>query len=102
MSLRIERWAEIGEPNAQALRQCLEREGYSVFEWSDAPGTVYGTHSHAEDQSHWIISGALELTVDGESYTLRPGDRDFLPANTRHSAFVSGKEPVRYLIGAKY
>jgi mannose-6-phosphate isomerase-like protein (cupin superfamily) len=102
MSLRIERWAETGEPNAQALRWCLEREGYSVFEWSDAPGTVYGTHSHTEDQSHWIISGALELTVDGESYTLRPGDRDFLPANTRHSAFVFGNEPVRYLIGAKY
>ena len=102
MSLHIERWAEAGEPNAQAFRQRLESEGYSVFEWSDAPGTVYGTHSHAEDQSHWIISGALELTVDDKSYTLRAGDRDFLPANTRHSAFVPGNEPVRYLIGAKY
>ena len=102
MSLRLERWAETGEPNAQALRQRLAGEGYSVFEWSDAPGTVYGPHSHAEDQSHWIISGALELKVDGESYTLRAGDRDFLPANTTHSAFVSGNEPVRYLIGAKY
>ena len=102
MSLHLERWADTSEPNAQALRQRLESEGYSVFEWSDAPGTVYGPHSHAEDQSHWIISGALELTVDDKSYTLRAGDRDFLPANTRHSAFVPGNEPVRYLIGAKY
>ncbi len=102
MILRIERWADTGEPNAQALRQCLEREGYGVFEWSDAPGTIYSTHSHDEDQSHWIICGALELTVDDKSYTLRAGDRDFLPANTKHSAFVPGNEPVRYLIGAKY
>jgi quercetin dioxygenase-like cupin family protein len=102
MSLRIARWAETSEPNAQALCQRLAGEGYRVFEWSDAAGTVYGPHSHAEDQSHWIITGALELTVAGESYTLRAGDRDFLPANTTHSAFVSGNEPVRYLIGAKY
>jgi len=102
MSLRVERWNKSDKPIAQALRQRLESEGYSVFEWSDAPGTVYGTHSHAENQSHWIISGALELTVDAKSYTLRAGDRDFLPANTAHSAFVPGNEPVRYLIGAKY
>ena len=43
-----------------------------------------------------------ELTVGGESYTLRAGDRDFLPANTAHSAFVPGCEPVRYLIGTRY
>ena len=57
--------------------------------------------AHPEDQSHWIISGALQLTVGGETYTLRAGDRDFLPANTTHSAYVSGSETVRYLIGAR-
>lgn len=83
------------------LREALEQEGYSVFEWSDAPGTHYGAHRHAEDQSHWIVSGELELRIQGETYTLRAGDRDYLPANTVHSAFVPGDEPVRYLIGAR-
>ncbi len=101
MSLQVERWHEPETPDAQTLRERLQREGYSVFEWSDAPGTVYGPHSHTEDQSHWIVSGELELTVAGESYTLRAGDRDFLHANTTHSAFVPGNEPVRYLIGAR-
>ena len=101
MTLQVERWHESGTPDAQTLRKRLQHEGYSVFEWSDAPGTVYGPHSHPEDQSHWIVSGELELTVAGESYTLRRGDRDFLPANTTHSAFVPGNEPVRYLIGAR-
>lgn len=83
------------------LRKLLEAEGYSVFDWSDAPGTRYGAHRHAEDQSHWIVSGELELRVQGEVYTLRAGDRDFLPAGMVHSAFVPGQEPVRYLVGAK-
>ena len=80
----------------------MESEGYSVFEWTDAPGASYGLHSHAEDQSHWIVSGALVLRVGWEEYTLRAGDRDYLPANTEHSAVVPDDESVVYLIGAKY
>jgi quercetin dioxygenase-like cupin family protein len=102
MGFQVERWIKREKPDANALRQRLESQGYSVFEWTDAPGTVYGPHSHAEDQSHWIIGGELQLTVGAESYTLRAGDRDFLPAGTTHSAFVPGNEPVRYLIGARY
>ena len=88
-------------PIASKLRQVLESEGYSVFEWSDLPRTLYEAHEHDDDQSHWIISGALELTVNDQTYTLQAGDRDFLPAHTMHSASVPGSEPVRYLIGAK-
>jgi quercetin dioxygenase-like cupin family protein len=102
MSLRVEPWQGDEKPDAKALRMRLEREGYSVFEWSDAPGTVYGPHSHEEDQSHWIVSGELQLTVCQQTYVLRAGDRDFLPANTTHSALVPGNTPVRYLIGAKH
>ena len=102
MSLNIERWNEEGAPDKQILRGRMEREGYSVFEWRDAPGTSYRAHSHPEDQSHWIISGALTLRLGWEEYTLRAGDRDYLPANTEHSAVVSGDEPLIYLIGAKY
>lgn len=102
MSLNIERWNESGPPDKRELRKQMEAEGYSVFEWVDAPGTSYRVHSHPEDQSHWIISGALTLRLGFEEYTLRAGDRDFLPANTEHSAVVSGSEPVIYLIGAKY
>jgi quercetin dioxygenase-like cupin family protein len=102
MSIQIERWAEENVPDAAELKARLQNEGYSVFQWSDDPGTKYGPHAHAEDQSHWIVSGELELRVGHETYTLRAGDRDFLPANTIHSAFVPGNKPVTYLIGAKH
>lgn len=97
----VKRWSGSELPEARELRRKLESEGYCVFEWSDAPGTAYQPHSHNDDQSHWIISGALQLTVAGETYTLEAGDRDFLPAQTTHAAFVPGDEPVRYLIGSK-
>jgi quercetin dioxygenase-like cupin family protein len=99
--LDIRRWNESQKPDAADLRRRLESEGYGVTEWSDAPGTVYETHAHETDQTHWIISGELEFTVDRQIYLLRAGDRDFLPANTAHAAFVPGGKPVRYLIGVK-
>ena len=101
MGFRVENWAEAGTPDARSLRRRLEREGYTVFEWADRPGTVYAAHSHPEDQSHWMISGALTLSVEGEEYTLRAGDRDFLPAWTEHAARVEGSEAAVYLIGSK-
>jgi mannose-6-phosphate isomerase-like protein (cupin superfamily) len=102
MSIEVERWAGETSPDPQELKTKLTDDGYSAFLWTDAPGTKYGPHAHAEDQSHWILSGELELRVGYEIYTLGPGDRDFLPANTMHSAFVPGDEPVTYLIGAKH
>jgi quercetin dioxygenase-like cupin family protein len=101
MTFSVQRWNGTQAPRPGELRQILEEEGYSVFEWTDAPGTTYEPHAHNDDQSHWIISGALQLTVAGESYTLQAGDRDYLPANTTHAAFVPGNKSVRYLIGSK-
>ena len=101
MSIEVERWDHEAPPDARALRRRMELEGYRVFEWGDRPGTTYAPHSHPEDQSHWVLSGALTLIVEDEEYTLRAGDRDRLAAGTVHSARVEGSEPVVYLIGAK-
>ena len=88
--------------NSEDLQAVMESEGYSVFHWSDDVGAIYPVHMHGDNQSHWIISGRLELTVEGYGIVvLKPGDRDFMPAGTSHSAQVLGDEPVAYLIGAK-
>lgn len=98
---RVERWTKIYAPNAATLRGQLAAEGYRVYQWSDQPGAFYGQHKHAEEQSHWIISGSLELTVGGQRYVLNAGDRDFMAAETYHTARVVGDAPVLYLIGEK-
>lgn len=99
---RIERWRETYKPNAAMLRQIMVSEGYRVFQWSDSPWTVYPLHKHDNEQSHWIISGMLELTIENVgTFILGPGDRDFMPAGTYHSARVVSNEPVIYLIGER-
>jgi quercetin dioxygenase-like cupin family protein len=101
-SYKVLRWKEAEAPTAEALRGLMERDGYRVFHWSDAPGTVYGEHYHSEAQSHCVVSGEIELELRGAGKViLRPGDRDQMPAGTYHAARVLGDEPVVYLIGVK-
>ena len=102
MTYRVEKWDRPGPPDAAELRAVMTAEGYSVYQWTDRPGLVYAEHRHGDNQSHWIISGILELTVDGAgTFVLEAGDRDLMPAGTVHSARVLGNEPVVYLIGSK-
>ena len=99
---KIEKWTALQPPNPAMLRHILVSEGYDVFQWQDPPDTVYGNHRHDNDQSHWILSGSLELTIEHVGiFMLDTGDRDFMPAGTYHSARVAGEEPVMYLTGEK-
>jgi mannose-6-phosphate isomerase-like protein (cupin superfamily) len=98
----VERWREIHAPSPTMLRFLMERDGYQVSLWNDRAGMFYGIHKRDEEQSYWIISGKLEITFEnGTSYTLKNGDRDFIPAGSWHSARVLGEEPVMYLVGEK-
>lgn len=98
---RVEKWKQACPPNPALLRIKLEQEGFRVMQWTDRAGAFYGPHKHGEDQSHCIISGTLEITVNNRAFTLEAGDRDFMPADTYHTARVFGDEPVFYLIGEK-
>jgi mannose-6-phosphate isomerase-like protein (cupin superfamily) len=97
---RVERWKQPYPPNPAMLRLELVGEGYDVFQWADRPNTGYGSHKHPQAQSHWVISGNLEIVVERVGrFVLGPGDRDFMPADTYHTARVLGIEPVVYLVG---
>ena len=98
---RVEKWSHHGTPNPAMLRHRLVGEGFNVYQWCDHAGSVYAMHKHDTDQSHWIISGTLEISTGGRTYTLGPGDRDLMPAGTYHSARVVDDESVVYLIGEK-
>jgi len=99
---RVEKWKSNNLPNPAMMRHILESEGYRVFQWGDSPGTGFPNHKHESHQTHWIISGSIEMTVErAGTFILEPGDRDFMPAGTYHSAQVLGDEHVIYLVGEK-
>jgi len=35
-----------GIKDKERIYEILKKEGYSVYEWYDAPGTYYPTHTH--------------------------------------------------------
>ncbi|HEY8518090.1 MAG TPA: cupin domain-containing protein [Candidatus Binatia bacterium] len=100
MRLEVRRWDGSGERTVAALRARLESEGYSVFCWTDAPHAHYDAHAHANDESIWLVSGAITFGTDAGDFALAPGDRLMLPAGTRHTA-DAGPEGATYLIGEK-
>lgn len=97
---RVERWKQPYPPNPAMLRRELTHEGYDVFQWADRPNTSHGSKKNPQAQSHWIVSGNLEIVVERVGrYVLGPGDRDFMPADTYHTLRVLGNEPVLYMVG---
>jgi quercetin dioxygenase-like cupin family protein len=55
------------------------------------PGAVVPIHSHENEQAGYVVRGELNLTIDGETRTLVPGDCYLAPANVPHGA-TSGAE----------
>lgn len=100
---RLESWdPEDGPPTEKRVMGALEREGYEVCVYAYRPGTVFGEHAHAQDKCDAVIEGFFRITVSGQPYDLKPGDRLYIPAGTRHAAEVIGKRTVVSLDGTRW
>ena len=64
-------------------------EGFvSVYEWSDAAGTVYEPHSHTGRVSLFVTDGSCVFDFDGWKKEVRAGERFDVPIGAEHSAIV--------------
>lgn len=57
---------------------------------------VIPPHRHPHEQGGYMLSGAMELTIEEETRHLLPGDIYIIPGNVEHSVRV-GAEPARVL-----
>ncbi len=57
-------------------------------------GAVIPMHQHPQEQTGYMVSGILRFTVNGEGFTVKPGDSWNLPANTPHAAVAVEKAVV--------
>jgi quercetin dioxygenase-like cupin family protein len=73
----------------------LEHVMLTFFEFE--AGAVVPHHSHPHEQITYVIAGALQFTLDGETRVLRAGEGACVPANAPHSAVAL--EPTRVLDG---
>jgi quercetin dioxygenase-like cupin family protein len=49
-------------------------------------GSELPDHSHPHEQSGYLVSGRLDLTIDGVRHECNPGDTWSIPGEIRHSA----------------
>jgi quercetin dioxygenase-like cupin family protein len=89
-----------GPVEGSALQAQLEAEGFSVWQWSDAPGASYTPHSHDHDESLWVVTGEIRFGALGRELVLTAGDRLMLPQGTVHTA-RAGAAGATYLIGER-
>ncbi len=101
--VRLERWERSdGPPTEKRMMGVLESEGYEVAVYAYREGTVFSEHEHSQEKCDAVLEGILRITAGGVAYDLKPGDRLYLPAGTRHSAEVVGSKTVLSLDGTKW
>jgi quercetin dioxygenase-like cupin family protein len=92
---QLTRWPHDNPPTRSQLDVIFRQAGLSPSWWSNAPGDVYGAHSHSYHKALFCADGGISFRIepDGPAFYLRPGDRLDIPPGTSHSAIV-GPEGV--------
>jgi mannose-6-phosphate isomerase-like protein (cupin superfamily) len=86
------RWQAALTPTTEQIRMILADEGLDPFEESFEPDMKIPDHRHPFTEVRVVLSGELLTNVAGNQVLLRAGDRIEIPANTRHSYNVQGRE----------
>lgn len=51
-------------------------------------GCELPAHSHPNEQTGYLVSGRIRLSIGDESFEVRPGDAWCIPGNTEHKADI--------------
>lgn len=96
--IEVRVWEGPQPPTEAAIRRLFASEGLQSYAWANAPGDVYGAHTHPYHKVLYVVTGSITFGLPGEGsrVTLRPGDRLDLPAGVLHDAVV-GAEGVMCL-----
>jgi len=63
----------------------IHSENMTLAYWDVEPGASLPEHSHPHEQIANVLEGRFELTVDGESRILEPGQVAVIPSDAPHS-----------------
>ncbi len=63
----------------------VHSDNMTLAYWDVDPGAVLPEHSHPHEQIANVLEGEFELTVNGETRLLAPGQVAVIPGNVPHS-----------------
>ncbi len=67
-------------------RTLVSGKGLMICRFDLESGVQIPVHSHPHDQAGYVVSGRIEITVDGNRLELGPGDSYCAPPGVLHSA----------------
>jgi hypothetical protein len=87
--IRLTRWTGLASPACDELNALLANEDLTPYWWSNGPGDRYAPHTHPYHKVLYCGLGSITfVAAGGTEFTLAPGDRLDIPADTSHSAIV--------------
>ena len=51
-------------------------------------GNILPRHSHEQEQTGYLVSGGIQLTISDKTYEVGPGDSWCIPSNVEHEAKI--------------
>lgn len=73
-------------------------ERFAVQSMLIKPGKELTLQSHLHRAEHWVVvSGTVEITIDGEARLLSENQSAYVPLGARHKLYNPGKIPVRMI-----
>ena len=76
------------------LVRFIHMEKMSLGYWDIEEGAIIAEHSHPHEQVSNVMEGAMELTMNGETKVLGPGEVAVFPPNVPHSGVAKAKSKV--------
>lgn len=73
--------------------------GYSCNWFIDPPGQQWNDFVHGCNELVTVVEGSLEMTIEGESRILNPGDEAYIPMGSVHSVRNIHRGTTRWLYG---
>ncbi len=91
---------KFSEPVAKTeVERDWELRGYSCSWFVDPPGREWNNFVHGCNELVTVVEGVLELTVQGQSWVVYPGDEVFIPQGAVHSVKNIHDGTTRWLYG---
>lgn len=95
---KVYNWRDI--PSRQLFDGLMTRSAFRsdgallLFDWARPGMKRWEPHSHPFDQIVLTIEGRQMLEIEGEAFEMRPGMIARVPANAKHTGWITGDKPL--------
>lgn len=71
-----------------AMKTLVHGEKTLMVEFQMKKGALLPCHSHPHEQTGYLVSGRMDLTIDAETFAVHPGDSWCIAAEVEHNAAI--------------